>query len=289
MEHAVALYTKAERPDRWQRLVRHWAEALFPLTLPLLQDACHPLLCPADGGVVCACRQPIVPSCLPRSQRHHRHHPGASDSTVFPIEDHVRAASLRRELRPHAPGWHHGAATETGGLGTRHGAAMHFPIRSRLEHVVLDTRRRSWGVLDPRAQRPLALWLCTQPERGHQRYLCPAVRRFAAHGSRPQVGHRGSRHRNRGGVQVGQFPLGFPFDLTADLAQLLGQSGPVARDVLQHHLEDQTRHGVEVAGERLATEPQCLQRDRASTGKGVHDQGRLPAMHRLHEGTLTSI
>ena len=57
----------------------------------------------------------------------------------------------------------------------------------------------------------------------------------------------------------------------------------MARDVLQHHLEDQAGHGVQVARERLAAEPERLQRDRPAARERVHHQGRVLLVGGLHE------
>ena len=57
----------------------------------------------------------------------------------------------------------------------------------------------------------------------------------------------------------------------------------MARDVLQHYLQDQARHRVEVTGERLAAEPKRLERNRASTRERVHHQRRLLRVRGLDE------
>ena len=57
----------------------------------------------------------------------------------------------------------------------------------------------------------------------------------------------------------------------------------MARDVFQHHLENQAGHRIQVAGEGLAAEPQRLQRNRTPSRKRIHHQGRLFAMRRLYE------
>ena len=84
-------------------------------------------------------------------------------------------------------------------------------------------------------------------------------------------------------IELGQFLLGLFLDLPPDAAQFLGELRPVARDVLQHHLEDQAGHGIQVAGEGLAAQPQRLQRDRAAPGERVHHQRRFLAMRRLDQ------
>ncbi len=68
-----------------------------------------------------------------------------------------------------------------------------------------------------------------------------------------------------------------------DAPKIIGQSGAMPRDVLQHHLEDQARHGVQIGRERLAPEPQRLQRDRSAACEPVHYQRRLLTVRRLHQ------
>ena len=131
-------------------------------------------------------------------------------------------------------------------------------------------------------QRPLALGLLAQPERTHQRNLRAAVGRFATHRARPQIGNRRRPVRVLG-IQIRQLLLRLPLNLAADPAQFLGQPRPVPRNVLQHHLENQARHRIQIAGERLAAQPQRLQRNRTPARKRVHHERRLLAMRRLHQ------
>ena len=136
--------------------------------------------------------------------------------------------------------------------------------------------------LDSLAAFPLEDRSLRQPQRPQQRDLRPAVRGLAAHRASPQVGDGRAPVRVRG-VEVGQLPFCGLLDLAADPAQLVGQPRAVAGDVLQHHLEDQAGHRVQVAGEGLAAQPQGLQRDRAAARERVHHQGRLRAVRRPHQ------
>ena len=56
------------------------------------------------------------------------------------------------------------------------------------------------------------------------------------------------------------------------------------RDVLQHHLEDQAGHRIQVAGERLAAHAQRFQRNGTAAGERIHHQRRFRAVRRLHQG-----
>lgn len=133
-------------------------------------------------------------------------------------------------------------------------------------------------------ERPPAIRLLAQPEGAHKWNFRPAVRGLAAHGPGPEVGD-GCRAVRMLRVEVGQLLLRLPLDLRTDAAQLLGELWPVARNVLEHHLEDQAGDGVQVARERLAPEPQRLERDRTAPRERVHDQRRLIAMRRPHQRT----
>jgi len=120
----------------------------------------------------------------------------------------------------------------------------------------------------------------TVPPRTSQRGGCgPAARRFAGHrgSQRGRVGGRAPGWGG-GGVKIGQLTLGLPLDFGTRFPQLVGQFRAVARDVLQHHLEDEAGHRVEVAGESLAAQAQRLQRDRAAARERIHHQRRLLAV-----------
>ena len=67
------------------------------------------------------------------------------------------------------------------------------------------------------------------------------------------------------------------------MAQLVCQLRTVARNVFQHHLEDQAGHWIQVAGERLAAHAQRFQRNRAAARKWIHYQGRFSAMRCFHQ------
>ena len=55
-------------------------------------------------------------------------------------------------------------------------------------------------------------------------------------------------------------------------------------DVFQHYLEDEAGDGVEVAGEGLAAEAQCFERDGSATREGVdHQRGVSSGMRRANE------
>ena len=175
---------------------------------------------------------------------------------------------------------------------------MNIPFTCWVEDLERHLRRLALASQHAGPQRPSALRLflardapsrspaegsLTQPKRAHQRNLRAAVRRLAAHRARPQVGD-GRRAVRVLGVEVGEFPLRLLLDSPPRLAQLVRQLRAVAGDVLQHHLEDQAGHRVQVAGECLAAHPQRLQRNGAAAGEGVHHQGRLLAVRRLHQG-----
>jgi len=55
------------------------------------------------------------------------------------------------------------------------------------------------------------------------------------------------------------------------------------RDILEHHLEDQARHRVEVAGEGLAADAQSFEGNRAATGERIDHQRRLLRIGRPHQ------
>ena len=77
-------------------------------------------------------------------------------------------------------------------------------------------------------------------------------------------------------------------DLGAHAAQFVGKSGAVARDVLQHRLEDQAGDGVQVAGKGVAAEPQRLQRNRTAASEGINYERRFFRMCRLRRGRAQS-
>ena len=56
-----------------------------------------------------------------------------------------------------------------------------------------------------------------------------------------------------------------------------------ASNVLEHHLEDQAGHRVQVGGERPAAHPQRFQRNGAAAGERIHHQRRVLAVRRLHQ------
>jgi len=47
----------------------------------------------------------------------------------------------------------------------------------------------------------------------------------------------------------------------------------MAWDILEHNLENEAGHRIEVAGKCLAAKPQCFQWNRTSSCEWVHDQG----------------
>ena len=106
-------------------------------------------------------------------------------------------------------------------------------------------------------------------------------RRLAAHRARPEIGDLSRAVRVRR-IQVGQFLFRHFLDLVADPAQFVGQSRPVARDVLQHPLGDQAGDRVEIAGEGDGAEAQRLKRDRVAAYERVHNQRWLRAVGNLH-------
>lgn len=91
------------------------------------------------------------------AQRHDGHDAHPVDAPALAVEHHVRAATLRRELRPHPLRRHHRPATEARRPGTRHYAVRHLLLRLRLEYLEHDPRRLSVGSCYPIPERSLPL------------------------------------------------------------------------------------------------------------------------------------
>ncbi len=230
-------------------------------------------------------------------ERHHRQQPRPADpcpsirqirriSRIRRIENNVRPATLRGQLRPYPLRRQHRAAVEAGGPGAAHRAFGDLFVAFRLEDFESD--RSAWSdrsdgwIRRHSPQCPPAVRLLAQPERPHQRNLRPAVGRLAPHRPRPEVGNRcGAIWILR--VELGQFFFRTLLDLPAHAPQFLSQFRSVAGDVLQHDLEDQAGNRVQVAGKGLAAEPQGFQGNRAAAGEGVHHQRRLVTMRRLDQ------
>src|SRR5262249_29203041 len=132
-------------------------------------------------------------------------------------EDAIGPTALRSELRAHALGWQHRAATETGSPSARHRADRHILLSFRFEDVEHHAWRLVSGPLDPRLQRPSAVRLLAQPERAHERDFGTAVRCLALYRACPEVGD-GRRSVGLCGVNLSEFLFRPSLDLCPNAA-----------------------------------------------------------------------
>ena len=128
---------------------------------------------------------PIVSLGLPGAQRHYSYQTRAARSPPVFMEQRIRTAMLGNDLRPNLVRRQNGIAAGASGLSAYHGAGLHLPITLRLEYIQFDLWGHIRRPVDPALQRHLLVGLPAQPERPHQWNLCTAVRRFAAHRTRP--------------------------------------------------------------------------------------------------------
>jgi hypothetical protein len=95
------------------------------------------------------------------------------------------------------------------------------------------------------------------------------MRSFAAYCSRPQICD-GLHAIGVTWVERAQFRFNSrPYIATYTL-KFISERQPSSRDIVEFDLEDKGGNRVKIAGERLAAEPQRLQRDRSATSERIN-------------------
>src|SRR5207248_1885219 len=126
----------------------------------LVPDLC---LGPPHDFIIAFRREPVVAAGLAGPKRYHRQHSRPARAPAIHIEDHVRSASLRYELRSHALGKEYRTAANARSFRTRHGASRHILVLLWLKYLKLDSGRLASGPLYPTTKRPLAAGLLAEP------------------------------------------------------------------------------------------------------------------------------
>jgi hypothetical protein len=186
--------------------------------------------------------------------RHHRQETRAADTIVIFVENHIGAAALLAQLDPHSLDWKYSFARWACRITACDRPKRNLLFILRLKNLEPHIRMVPFRALNPVSHRTKLACLLTEPKRTRKRNFRAAVWRFATHRSRPQV-RNGRRTIRVGRIVLSEFLFGVLLYLTADPAKLFGQLRAVPRNVIKHHLEDQTGNGIQIAGERLAPDP----------------------------------
>ena len=231
------------------------------------------------------CREPKSTAAASSTDDDDRCQHGAPGSSTVHIEHHIGAASLFRQLCANA-GWRQCTLAGKAGCPSKvHRSGTNILGLLRSENAEGDLWRRVIAApAHRRSQRRPPTALPREPQRSQQRDLRSASGRFTPDRPCPQIGDRDRSVRVRW-IEICQLASHFLSDLLSDAKNFRSEVRSSARKILQHRLQDQAGHWIQIGRYRIAVEAQCLQRDRAAASEWIHDLGSLLTVRRLHQRT----
>ena len=282
LQHSISLDAKTECADRRKGLAR---QSALVVGRAFVKHIVAEILCAPYGVIVTFRRDPKTPTAASRTDDDNRGQHGTPGSSTVHTEHDVGTTSLCRELSTNT-GWRQGAfAGETSRSSQVYGSRTNVLSRVRRENAEGDLRRRVIVVpARRRSQRRPPTALPREPQRFQQGDLRSASGRFTPDRPCPQVGDWNRSVRVRL-IEIRQFAPHFLLDLLPDLQNFGSQVRPSARKILQHRLQDQARHWIQIGCDRITVKAQCLQRDRAAAGEWIHNLGTILTVRRLHQRT----
>jgi hypothetical protein len=218
---------------------------------------------------------------VPRPRCHGREQRRPANAFPITVEHNVGSTPLRAQLRPDSVWLKRAIAARARRTRLAHSAPLNLGFSSGREDFEAKAWRCILVPLDAVSQGAAPATFAREPERSHQRDLGPTVRSFALYCTRPKICDR-TGTVGIGWIESAELSFGVLFDLRTRGSQLTGEPVAVSRYILQHCLEDHARHWIEVAGVRLAAEPQRLQWDGATACERIDDYRRI-AMRRTNE------